>query len=167
MGGALAKLGRGRAERDGSGANARAAQSDKTKLLRRGGNVLVLEEDGYYRIENAEDGRCLSVSGNSTIAGTNIFLTEASKTIHQSFALYFDSDVHADYEEADIFSKAYKEENRRKMEEQAEWISGIEDSPTLSRPVQESIYDIGGRKIVHKKGKRGIVIMNGRKMIIQ
>jgi hypothetical protein len=105
------------------------------------------------------------VSGNSTIAGTNIFLTEVSKTIHQSFALYFDSYVHADYEEADIFSKAYKEENHRKMEEQAAWTSSIETSPILSKPFKE-IYDMGGRKIIHEQGMKGILIVNGRKMII-
>ena len=126
---------------------------------------LVLEEDGYYRIENVDDGRCLSVSGNSTIAGTNIFLTEASTTIHQSFAFYFDSEVHADYEEADIFSKAYKEENRRKMKEQAEWTSGIKVSTISLCPDQETIYDISGRKIVHEQEMRGIIIVNGRKMM--
>ena len=125
---------------------------------------LVLEEDGYYRIENADDKRCLSVSGNSTIAGTNIFLTEASKTIHQSFAFYFDSEVHNDYQEADIFSKAYKEENLRKIKEQSEWTSGIHFSPISSQPVQE-IYDMSGRKIVNEQEVRGIVIVNGRKMM--
>lgn len=125
---------------------------------------LVLEEDGYYRIENADDKRCLSVSGNSTIAGTNIFLTEASKTIHQSFAFYFDSEVHNDYQEVDIFSKAYKEENLRKIKEQSEWTSGIHFSPISSQPVQE-IYDMSGRKIVNEQEVRGIVIVNGRKMM--
>ncbi len=80
--------------------------------------MLWLEEDGYYRISNVADNTCLSVSGNETLSGTSLFLNAQDKEIHQSFAIYFDSDAHADYEEADMYSKAYRERNRELMEEQ-------------------------------------------------
>lgn len=80
--------------------------------------MLVLQEDGYYRIQNCNDKYCLSVSGNTTQSGANIFLNEADGTIAQSFGAYYDSKVHSDYEEADIFSKSYWEENRKKITEQ-------------------------------------------------
>ncbi len=87
--------------------------------------VLILEQDGYYRIENAADGNCLSVSGNETLAGTNVYLNSQNKDIHQSFALYFDSEAHADYKEADIYSLAYIEENNRLIDEQNGFFSAV------------------------------------------
>ena len=74
--------------------------------------MLWLQEDGYYRIENLNDGVCLSVSGNTTEAGTTLYLSDANSNVHQSFGLYFDSKEHANYPEADIFSKTYRESNR-------------------------------------------------------
>ena len=88
--------------------------------------MLWLEEDGYYRIENQDDGVCLSVSGNTTEAGTTLYLSEANASVHQSFGLYFDSQVHPNYEEADMFSKGYRESNRETMKEQA-IAAGIQD----------------------------------------
>ncbi len=87
--------------------------------------TLWLEEDGYYRIENLDDGKCLSVSGNETIAGTSVYLNDQSSSIHQSFALYFDSEAHPDEEEADLYSASYREENLRQMEEQEALLTGI------------------------------------------
>lgn len=80
--------------------------------------MLWLEEDGYYRIENQSDGVCLSVSGNTTEAGTTLYLSDANASVHQSFGLYFDSQEHPDYEEADMFGKDYREINREIMREQ-------------------------------------------------
>ena len=88
--------------------------------------MLWLQEDGYYRIQNMSDGVCLSVSGNTTEAGTSLYLNDASSSIHQSFAFYFDSSVHTDYEEADMFSKNYRSANLEAMKEQATTV-GIND----------------------------------------
>jgi hypothetical protein len=87
----------------------------------------VLEEDGYYRIQCVEDGMCLSVSGNATLAGTNVFLNEVSSSIHQSFAVYFDSELYPERAEADMYGAEYRTINRRLMEEQALHM-GIEDN---------------------------------------
>lgn len=90
------------------------AKESTTQLWR-----FVLEEDGYYRIQCVEDGMCLSVSGNATLAGTNVFLNEMSSSIHQSFAVYFDSKLYPERTEADMYGSEYRTINRRLMEEQA------------------------------------------------
>lgn len=95
--------------------------------------VLVLEEDGYYHIQNYSDGSCISVSGNETMAGTPVYLNEKDKNIHQSFALYFDSEKHPEYVEADMYSKSYREKNRELMaaQDEAMSIEGISGSQDL------------------------------------
>ena len=77
-----------------------------------------LQEDGYYKIKNMNDNRYLSVSGASTYAGTNIFLNVLDSDIPQNFGVYFDSKNHSDYAEADLFSTAYKVENKKLIAEQ-------------------------------------------------
>lgn len=94
--------------------------------------VLVLEEDGYYHIQNYSDGACLSVSGNETMSGTPVYLNEKDKNIHQSFGLYYDSEVHPEYIEADMYSKSYRANNLELMAEQGEAMSiksvkGVQD----------------------------------------
>ncbi len=79
-----------------------------------------LQEDGYYRIANAADGKVLSVSGNSTIAGTSLFLNAPAAKIHQSFGVYFDSKAHPDYVEADMFAADYVAKNRELIKKQEE-----------------------------------------------
>jgi len=64
------------------------------------------QPDGYYKIENVKDKKYLSVSGASTFAGTNLYLSELSNKAPQDFAVYFDS-KNQHYKEADIFSKDY------------------------------------------------------------
>ena len=140
------------------------AESDSENQLWR----LVLQEDGYYRIENAGDGVCLSVSGNSTIAGTALFLTEKSTTIHQHFGVYYDSEEHADYVEADMFSKAYRTENREKIREQ-EAAAGIETIRWAWKSMGKTVFDLGGRKSVtplqQPGSKRQVLIIDGRKVV--
>ena len=107
--------------------------------------VLWLEEDGYYRIQNAEDGVCLSVSGNTTEAGTTIYMTDRDSNIHQSFGLYFDSQTHSEYEEADMYGKDYRPANRALMAMQ-ELEVGIQAVTPQSG--SRRIYDIAtGRRI--------------------
>ena len=146
------------------------AESDSEGQLWR----MVLQEDGYYRIENASDGVCLSVSGNSTIAGTALFLTEKSTTIHQHFGVYYDSKEHPDYVEADMFSKAYRAENKEKMQEQDAWLAGIEQIENGEWRVENSaVYDLVGRKVSdggaatvsQHSTKHQVLIVNGRKVL--
>lgn len=128
--------------------------------------VLWLEEDGYYRIQNAADGVCLSVSGNTTEAGTAIYLSEANKSVHQSFGLYFDSKTHADYDEADMYSKAYREANRAAMQEQAVavGIGKIEDGRWKIEDA--NAYDLSGR-LLQGALPKGIVLIGGKKRLIK
>ena len=146
------------------------AESDSEGQLWR----MVLQEDGYYRIENASDGVCLSVSGNSTIAGTALFLTEKSTTIHQHFGVYYDSKEHPDYVEADMFSKAYRAENKEKMQEQDAWLAGIEQIENGELRIENSaVYDLVGRKVSdggaatvsQHSTKHQVLIVNGRKVL--
>ena len=148
------------------------SESDRTAQRWR----FVLQEDGYYRIENAEDGKCFTVSGSSTYAGTTVFLNDPDlknfrSPAHQLFAVYFDSYKHPEYEEADLFSREYREENRRKIEEfelamsveapKASTMDGQRHAPTV-------VYDIYGRRIADSLSqplKQGIYIVGGRKYI--
>lgn len=117
---------------------------------------LVLEEDGYYRIQNANDGVCLSVSGNGTEAGTTVYLGEVSANVHQSFSLYFDSNTHSDYQEADMFSTSYRQRNRELMDMQ----QSASNIVSRSTSGEECIFYnlLTGRKIMNKPIQRGIYI---------
>lgn len=66
-----------------------------------------LQEDGYYKISNAADGKYISVSGSSTFSGINLYLTALSNKVPQDFAVYFDSKKYT-YDAVDIFSKEYR-----------------------------------------------------------
>ncbi len=129
--------------------------------------VFWLEEDGYYRIENANDGVCLSVSGNSTEAGTTIYMSAATKNVHQSFAPYFDSSAYPDYEEADMWNRSYLEANREEMKQQQ-----IELGVQLLNPDGEAIkrshaiYNLMGQR-VSKSSHRGIGIINGKIVVFK
>ncbi|WP_455587078.1 family 43 glycosylhydrolase [Bacteroides sp.] len=85
---------------------------------------LELEEDGCYKIQNADDKKLLSVSGSSTLQGSNLFLAKEGASSAQSFGFYFDTEAY-DYEAADMFSRTYREENKKQMKEQAAYESGL------------------------------------------
>lgn len=61
-----------------------------------------LQEDGYYKIMNVADGKYLSISGNSTFNGANLYLADLDDRGSQNFGVYFDSKNYK-YEEAKIF----------------------------------------------------------------
>lgn len=94
-----------------------------------------LEEDGYYRIANVADGRVISISGNATYRGTSVALLEPDDEQHHSLAVYFDSTVHPDYVEADMYSRAYRAECLRLMAEQAAW----EEAAAVAAPAAEAV----------------------------
>lgn len=121
----------------------------------------ILEEDGYYRIRNVEDGMCLSVSGNATMAGTNLFLNEESSAIHQSFAVYFDSSLYPERAEADMYSRDYRATNRQLMEEQALHM-GVESLESVE-VFDNAMYNLQGQRIL-TPAKGQIYIQHGRKM---
>lgn len=122
----------------------------------------VLEEDGYYRIRSVEDGMCLSVSGNATMAGTNIFLNEETSAIHQSFAVYFDSSLHPERAEADMYSRDYRAINRQLMEEQAlhMGVGNLESAEAFDN----AMYNLQGQRI-WAPAKGQIYIQHGRKIL--
>lgn len=116
--------------------------------------MLWLEEDGYYRIENVDDKTCLSVSGNTTEAGTTLYLSEANANVHQSFGFYFDSQVHPDYQEADMYGKNYRPTNRAAMQEQSQTV-GLEE---IKQEEARTIYSLDGHKVESQRLKPGIYI---------
>ena len=116
--------------------------------------MLWLEEDGYYRIENVDDKTCLSVSGNTTEAGTTLYLSEANASVHQSFGFYFDSQVHPDYQEADMYGKNYRPTNRAAMQEQSQTV-GLEE---IRQEETKTIYSLDGHKVDGQRLKPGIYI---------
>lgn len=116
--------------------------------------MLWLEEDGYYRIENVDDKTCLSVSGNTTEAGTTLYLSEANTSVHQSFGFYFDSQVHPDYQEADMYGKSYRPTNRAAMQEQSQTV-GLEE---IRQEETKTIYSLDGHKVESQRLKPGIYI---------
>ena len=122
--------------------------------------MLWLEEDGYYRLENVDDKMCLSVSGNTTEAGTTLYLSEANASVHQSFGLYFDSQAHPDYQEADMFGKNYRPSNRVAMKEQAQTV-GLEE---IKNEEGKAVYSLDGYKVEAQRLKPGLYIeKRGRK----
>ena len=116
--------------------------------------MLWLEEDGYYRIENVDDKTCLSVSGNTTEAGTTLYLSEANTSVHQSFGFYFDSQVHPDYQEADMYGKNYRPTNRAAMQEQSQTV-GLEE---IRQEEAKTIYSLDGHKVDSQRLKPGTYI---------
>lgn len=116
--------------------------------------MLWLEEDGYYRIENVDDKTCLSVSGNTTEAGTTLYLSEANSSVHQSFGFYFDSQVHPDYQEADMFGKNYRPANRAAMQEQLQTL-GLEE---IRQEKTSTFYCLNGHMVDSHQLKPGIYI---------
>ncbi len=68
-------------------------------------NFYSFTEKGYYTIQNMKDKKYLSVSGNNTANGTNLYLTAKQSDAHY-FGIYFDS-AKFHYPEAKIFTKAY------------------------------------------------------------
>lgn len=122
--------------------------------------MLWLEEDGYYRLENVDDKMCLSVSGNTTEAGTTLYLSEANASVHQSFGLYFDSQAHPDYQEADMFGKNYRPTNRETMKEQAQTV-GLEE---IKKEEGKTVYSLDGYKVETQQLNPGLYIeKRGRK----
>ena len=106
-----------------------------------------LEEDGYYKIINVNDKKVLSVSGNATQAGTAVALLDQSTDIHQSFAVYYDSTVHPEYKEADMYAADYRTKNLALMQEQQ--IATSLRTPQTAAPLQATsdYYTLGGTRL--------------------
>lgn len=125
---------------------------------------LKLEADGYFRLKNMNDGKCLSLSGGSTYSGTSVFLADEQDDIPQSFAFYYDSKTHPEYPEADIFSVAYSDSVAREMQVQ----TGIRAIESRGGSMA-GIYDILGRKMATSPClistlPKGVYIINGKKV---
>ncbi len=119
----------------------------------------VLQEDGYYAITNASDGSTLSVSGNATAAGTSVYIGAANSNVHQKFGVYFDSEIHPDYEEADMWSAGYKAENLRKMAVQTS-ITTVDNQKG-----DNAVYNLQGMRMNPGRLPHGLYIINGKKTV--
>lgn len=137
--------------------------------------TFVLQEDGYYYIKSNASGKVLSVSGNSTQAGTSLYMTErdyAEKyAIHQSFAVYYDSKDHPEYEEADMYSKEYRDANIAAMEVQQKYFDEQEEalkigSVDIDSDKEAVIYTLQGVR-VNTITKPGFYIVDGEKVYIR
>ena len=79
--------------------------------------LFLLQEDGYYKITNAGDGKYISISGGSTFSNSRIYLSAGDRA--RCFGIYFDTE-NFNYEEADMFSAAYRDDIKAQIEEQDE-----------------------------------------------
>ena len=94
-------------------------------------------------------------------------MNTASKDIHQSFAPYFDSVAHPDYKEAEMWSRAYLEANRKAMAKQKVEVGvhGVSGGSSDGANIQRR-YDLSGRLLQSAK-PRGIVLFGGKKVHIK
>ena len=106
-----------------------------------------LEEDGYFHITNVADSKVFSLSGNSTLAGSGVFLNERDGDIAQSFGVYYDSESHPEYKEAPLFTKAYRERNKGIMELQAISTGIISVLSSQQGDVTTVYYTIDGMRV--------------------
>lgn len=128
---------------------------------------LVMEDDGYFHLKNASDGKCLTLSGSSTYDGTTVFLSDEQEGSPQSFAFYYDSKSHPDYPEADIFSKAYRDSIASEIQIQTS-IRTVTNNDNDSRGM--GIYDLKGCRLSNSDASlstlpKGIYIVNGKKVV--
>jgi hypothetical protein len=95
------------------------AENDKTSQEW----LFLLEEDGYYKIKNvATDDKYFAISGGGTQANSGVYLSDASKA--RGFSPYFDT-KNFDYEPADMYSAAYRDEIKVLMDEQNEYLNSL------------------------------------------
>lgn len=137
--------------------------------------LFTLEEDGYYKITNVDNGKAISISGNSTQAGTSVALLDASNTQHQSLAVYYDSTKHPEYQEADMYAADYREKNRVLMEQQSQH-TAIHPITLQEQGVCNVYYSLNGMKMDEVPTVPGIYIqqikyangvVNNRKIIVR
>lgn len=89
--------------------------------------IFILQSDGTYKIRNASDSNCLTVSAASTFAGTSVYLDEMKDSYVQAFSVCFDSEKFPEKQEAQLFTKEYRAEVEERMREQSETLTGITD----------------------------------------
>lgn len=117
-----------------------------------------LQEDGTFIIENVSTGKCLTVSGNTTRAGSGIYLDDLATTKLQSFSVCFDSELYTDRQEARLFSKAYAQKVADEMEYQKQTVLNIKDQSLIDDSEIQSVYTIAGNK-VNKANLKGVYIV--------
>lgn len=83
---------------------------------------LQLEEEGTYQIRNLESKKVIAISGASTLNGAALYLTEPGAGKHMSMGLYVDTKTYPTEPVAAMHTIAYREENRRIMAAQQEYI---------------------------------------------
>jgi hypothetical protein len=109
--------------------------------------LLLLQEDGYYKIKNTNDDKYFAINGASTFANSGVYLSDANRA--KSFGVYFDS-KNFDYEAADIYSVAYREEIQELVAEQKEYLNSLTSISVVNPdagPATIQVYSIGGQLI--------------------
>ena len=125
----------------------------------------VLEPDGYYNVINQESGNCLMVEANSRLDGAALVPGVLGQNDAQGFAPYFDSDLHPDYAEAPIFTRAYYAEVAEKIKEQAyeHNFPGIESLPFAAGKAFAVMHTVSGRALTFADNK-GITVSDFRQL---
>ena len=104
-----------------------------------------LQEDGTYIIENTEDGNCLTVSGCTTRAGSNIYLAKKDKLQMQSFGVYFDSAKYPQRKAAKIFTSDYTKDVAKRIELQNQTLA-VAKTVENCKNTGTAIYKISGER---------------------
>lgn len=80
--------------------------------------TFVLKADGYYQIINCETQQALAAEGAGRNNGTGVVLAYPNDKASQCFGVYFDSKLHPEYREADMYTKAYFENVAKEIAKQ-------------------------------------------------
>lgn len=103
--------------------------------------TLLMQEDGTYKIKNNDSELCLTVSGSSTYVGSGIYLSKESSKLTQNFGVYFDSKKKPEYNEASIFTLAYRDSCLNVINEQNDYISNVDD---ISLRISNTAFEVTG-----------------------
>lgn len=109
--------------------------------------LLKLQEDGTYIIENVSTGKCLTISGNSTRAGSSIYLDEYAANKLQSFSICFDSELYMSRQAAKLFSKAYMQDVKDEMEYQRQTVLNIRGLASDNYSPVKCVHTISGSRV--------------------
>jgi hypothetical protein len=121
--------------------------------------LFLLQEDGFYKIQNTDDDKYICINGSSALTGSALYLSDKNKA--KDFGVYFDT-KNFDYEAADIYSATYREEIAVLVKEQKDYLNsltGIDVIRPDSGPATIQVYGIGGQLIYTQTNYTGDSIL--------
>jgi hypothetical protein len=116
-----------------------------------------IQEDGYFLIENEKDKKYLAVSGGNTYAGSGVYLADKDRA--RAFSPYFDSKIN-DYEIADMYSLAYRNEMISLKAEQISYLHETNISD-IKKELEFHVFPTinNGNFLIHKgKSNKNITV---------